>query len=92
MPLDEETLRIAKITLELRDSAKKWDETRRLVEARMMLRNWANAHSHRDAVVRAALTAGITPTEIQRVTGIARTTIARIAQAQVADGQDQDRR
>jgi hypothetical protein len=48
-----------------------------------MLAAWAADHaaagSRRDEVVRAALDAGLSKSEVHRLTGIARTTIDRIA-------------
>lgn len=43
------------------------------------LRAWAKAHRERDDVIRAAVAAGIDQRSIQEITGVARTTIARIA-------------
>jgi hypothetical protein len=51
----------------------------RLINAIGMLRSWAHAHDKRDDVIRAALAAGVSARRIQRITGVARTTIARIA-------------
>jgi hypothetical protein len=42
------------------------------------LRKWAKVHAQRDAVIRAAVAAGIDRRSIQGITGVARTTIARI--------------
>jgi len=46
--------------------------------ARRALMEWAANDRRRDDVVRAALAAGVTKTEIHRLTGIARSTIDRI--------------
>jgi hypothetical protein len=54
-------------------------------KARQMLAAWAAeqdaAGSRRDGVVRAAIDAGLRKSEVHRLTGIARTTIDRIAGA-----------
>lgn len=42
------------------------------------LRKWAKVHAQRDEVIRAAVAAGIDQRSIQQITGVARTTIARI--------------
>ena len=42
------------------------------------LRRWAKANGRRDEVIRAAVAAGIDYRSIQEITGVARTTIARI--------------
>ena len=42
------------------------------------LRRWAKVHAERDDVIRAAIAARIDQRSIQQITGIARTTIARI--------------
>ncbi len=51
-------------------------------QAREMLAAWAAEHdavdSRRDEVVRAAVDAGLSKSEVHRLTGIARTTIGRI--------------
>ena len=51
-------------------------------QARQMLAGWAAgqdaAGSRRDGVVRAAIDAGLSKSEVHRLTGIARTTIDRI--------------
>jgi hypothetical protein len=48
-------------------------------EARRALAEWAANNARRDDVVRAALSAGIAKTEVHQLTGLARTTIDRIA-------------
>lgn len=48
------------------------------IRAEKALRSWAKAHAKRDEVIRAALAAGVSTHRIQRITGVARTTIARI--------------
>ena len=57
-----------------------------------MLAGWAAEQdavgSRRDEVVRAALDAGLSKSEVHRLTGIARTTIDRIAGAVAAVEQD----
>jgi hypothetical protein len=58
------------------------DDTGPLAErhaAYAALRKWAKVHAQRDEVIRAAVAAGIDQRSIQRITGVARTTIARIA-------------
>ena len=61
-------------------------------EAREMLTAWAAEHdavdSRRDEVVRAAIDAGLSKSEVHRLTGIARTTIDRIVGALPAMEQD----
>jgi hypothetical protein len=61
-------------------------------QAREMLTAWAAEHdavdSRRDEVVRAAVDAGLSKSEVHRLTGIARTTIDRIAGAVPAMEQD----
>lgn len=47
--------------------------------ARRALAEWAANDARRDDVVRAALSAGVTKTEVYEMTGIARSTIDRIA-------------
>lgn len=47
--------------------------------ARRELAEWAANDARRDDVVRAALSAGVTKTEVYELTGIARSTIDRIA-------------
>ena len=51
-------------------------------KARQMLTAWAAGHdavdSFRDQVVRAAIDAGLSKSEVHRLTGLARTTIDRI--------------
>jgi hypothetical protein len=42
------------------------------------LREWAKVHKRRDEVIRAAVAAGIDHRTVQQITGVARTTIARI--------------
>jgi hypothetical protein len=42
------------------------------------LRAWANVHRQRDEVIRAAVAAGVDQRSIMEITGVARTTIARI--------------
>jgi hypothetical protein len=42
------------------------------------LRAWARVHGQRDEVIRAAVAAGVDQRSIQEITGVARTTIARI--------------
>jgi hypothetical protein len=42
------------------------------------LEKWAKVHKQRDDVIRAAVAAGIDQRSIQQITGVARTTIARI--------------
>jgi hypothetical protein len=44
----------------------------------MALKEWARIHAERDDVIRAAVAAGIDQRSIQEITGVARTTIARI--------------
>ena len=60
--------------------------------ARQMLAGWATeqdaAGSRRDGAVRAALGAGLSKSEVHRLTGMARTTIDRIAGALPALEQD----
>lgn len=46
--------------------------------ARKALEEWAKVHARRDEVIRAAVAAGIDHRSIQQITGVARTTIARI--------------
>jgi len=46
--------------------------------ANTALRKWAKVHAQRDEVIRAAVAAGIDQRSIQGITGVARTTIARI--------------
>ena len=57
-----------------------------------MLAAWAAEQdavgSRRDGVVRAAIDAGLSKSEVHRLTGMARTTIDRIAGAVPATGQD----
>ena len=57
-------------------------------QARQMLAGWAAeqdaAGSRRDEVVRAAVDAGLSKSEVHRLTGLARTTIDRIAGARPA--------
>jgi hypothetical protein len=52
-------------------------------QARQMLAAWAAEHdavgSRRDKAVRAAIDAGLSKSEVHRLTGMARTTIDRIA-------------
>ena len=43
-----------------------------------LLQQWAAAHSKRDEIIRAALKAGVSEREVHRITGVARTTVARI--------------
>jgi hypothetical protein len=54
-------------------------------QAREMLTEWAAQQdavvSRRDEVVKAAIAAGLSKTEVHRLTGIARTTIDRIVSA-----------
>ena len=54
-------------------------------QAREMLAGWAAEQdavgSRRDEVVRAAIDAGLSKSEVHRLTGIARTTIDRILEA-----------
>jgi hypothetical protein len=50
-----------------------------LAAAYAALRKWAKIHRQRDDVIRAAVAAGIDQRSIQEITGVARTTIARIA-------------
>ena len=61
-------------------------------QARELLAAWAAEHhavgSRRDGVVRAAIDAGLSKSEVHRLTGIARTTIDRIAGAVPAMEQD----
>ena len=60
--------------------------------ARQMLAAWAADHdavgSRRDEVVRAAIDAGLSKSEVHRLTGMARTTIDRIAGTIAAMEQD----
>ena len=42
------------------------------------LHAWAEVHRQRDNVIRAAIAAGVDQRSIQEITGVARTTIARI--------------
>lgn len=44
------------------------------------LEEWARVHARRDEVIRAAVAAGIDQRSIHRITGVARTTIARIVE------------
>lgn len=46
------------------------------------LREWAKVHAQRDEVIRTAVEAGIDHRTIQEITGVARTTIARIIRQQ----------
>lgn len=46
--------------------------------AYMALEKWAKVHKQRDAVIRDAVARGIDQRSIQRITGVARTTIMRI--------------
>ncbi len=46
--------------------------------ARKALAGWAEVHARRDEVVRAAFAAGLDTYTIHEITGLARTTIARI--------------
>ena len=61
-------------------------------QARQMLAAWAAEQdavgSRRDEVVRAAVDAGLSKSEVHRLTGMARTAIGRIAGAVPAAGQD----
>ena len=61
-------------------------------QARQMLAAWAAGHdavgSRRGQAVRAAIDAGLSKSEVHRLTGIARTTIDRIAGAVPAMEQD----
>ena len=61
-------------------------------QAREMLAGWAAEQdavgSRRDEVVRAAIDAGLSKSEVHRLTGMARTAIGRIAGAVPAAGQD----
>ena len=61
-------------------------------KAREMLAAWAADHdavgSRRDEVVRAAIDAGVSKSEVHRLTGMARTTIDRIVGAVPAMQQD----
>ena len=50
-------------------------------QAERDLRDWALNNARRDTLVRNALRAGLTKTEIHTITGIARTTIDRILEA-----------
>ena len=63
-------------------------------QAREMLAAWAADHdavgSRRDEVVRAAIDAGLSKSEVHRLTGLARTTTGRIAGTLPA--MEQDRR
>ena len=56
-----------------------------LRQARELLANWAAEHAaltaRRDVVIRTALAAGVSKTEVHRVTGVARTTIDRVIAA-----------
>jgi hypothetical protein len=54
-----------------------WPQRRREA-ARKELRRWATVHARRDEVIREAAAAGIDYRSIQEITGVARTTIARI--------------
>ena len=60
--------------------------------AGQMLAGWAAeqdaAGSRRDEVVRAAVDAGLSKSEVHRLTGLARTTIDRVAGTLRAMGQD----
>ena len=47
--------------------------------ARRELRKWARVHAQRDELIQAAVAAGVHTRDIQEITGVARTTIARIA-------------
>jgi hypothetical protein len=55
-----------------------------LAGAYRALRKWAKAHAERDEVIRAAVAAGIDQRSIQEITGVARTTIARIVASKSA--------
>lgn len=57
------------------------------VSARRELADWAANDGRRDDLVRAALSAGIAKTEIHELTGLARTTIDRIAPESPGPGQ-----
>jgi 3-keto-L-gulonate-6-phosphate decarboxylase len=48
--------------------------------AEWALQNWAAAHRKRDDLIRVAVAAGVDTRRIQQLTGVAKTTIARIAQ------------
>ena len=57
------------------------DDTDPLAErhaAYTALRKWSKVHAQRDEVIRAAVAAGIDQRSVQQITGVARTTIARI--------------
>lgn len=45
------------------------------------LKKWAKVHAQRDEVIRRGLAAGVGQRHIQEITGVARTTIARIARS-----------
>lgn len=42
------------------------------------LKKWAKVHAQRDEVIRRAVAAGVGQRHVQEITGVARTTIARI--------------
>ena len=70
-------------TTEYREAWKRTDarlreERRRLREGERMLETWATEYKKRDEVIRSAVAAGISVRRVQQVTGIARTTVARI--------------
>ena len=64
------------------------EASERRAEAIHKLRVWANAHSRRDEFVRNAYAAGVSAHKIHSITGIARTTIARILQGRMSTDED----
>jgi hypothetical protein len=64
----------------MRDIEREEEAFERRAEAIHKLRVWANAHSRRDEFVRNAYAAGVSAHRIHKITGIARTTVARILQ------------
>jgi hypothetical protein len=54
-------------------------------EAEQALTAWAAAYARRDEIIRAALAAGVTKHRVHVLTGIARTTVDRIAAGQPCD-------
>ena len=58
--------------------ARRRSERLRQDQARRDLQQWAAAYRQRDQVVRMARAAGLADAEIHKLTGLARTTLARI--------------
>lgn len=52
--------------------------------AEWALQNWAAAHRKRDDLIRLAVAAGVDKRRIQQITGVAKTTITRIAERTTA--------